>query len=201
MDDQSTGGTTAPVEANEAFLSGPPLSGEASVFVQKLFGEMFVWLASMVVFGSTLNLVANKSGTCGPLCKYAIVTGVISILVTSLLLVGHWLTWSTKNDRSSWFTSNAEMRFMGGLVVWWGAGVGGLSAVSAPRDTVANLKGFAPIAHASGVGLFFGWLAFFGSIYTTFKAYHAAKEESRAFNFAPQFPYGAPEEEEHFANF
>ncbi len=165
-------------EVHDAFLSGPPRSGELSTFAQKLLGECFVWLASMVVFGSTVNLVANN-GQCAGLCKYAIATGIISVLITSLLLLGHYLTWTTKMDRSSWFTSVAEMRFMAVLVVWWGAGVGGLSAVTR-SPTQTSLKMFAPVSHASGVGIFFGWLAFFGSIYTTFKAYHASKEEQRA---------------------
>lgn len=231
-------------EPRVPFLSGAPRSGEVSTFAQRLFGECFVLLASMVVFGSTLNLVA--AGTkCGGLCGYAIATGIISALVILLLMFGHYLTWSSKMDRSNWFNSNAEKNAMAFLVVWWAAGVGGLSAVvtkepplsqneisaifdvlnlTQPNSTIPNFTDLAnalssgsnisgaagidllrtpvPIRHASGIGIFFGWLAFFGSIYTTFKAYHSSKEEQRALNYAQHYPYAAAaEEEEHYANF
>ena len=209
-------------EHSAPFLSSSPKSGELSTFAQKLFGEVFVWLASMVVFGSTINLVVTKRA-CTSLCGYAIAVAVISVLITSLLLFGHYLTWSTKMDRGSWFNSNTEKTFMGVLVAWWAAGVAGLSYVTTERvvsyrlpddfniTTVAkagrNMTVFIyselqPVAHASDVGIFFGWLAFFGSIYTTFKAYHASKEEQLALSYSA-FPYAAAaaEEEEHYANF
>lgn len=223
-------GTTTP------FLSqGPPRSGEISTFAQKLLGECFVWLSSMVVFGSTLNLRTNEI-PCNHLCGYAIATSVISVIVTSFLLFGHWLTWSSKLDRSSWFNSNTEKNFMGFLMVWWSFGVGGLSAVpmsmntgsgkamfAALNETLDNadtLRNFTKMAtktvqckawseplevrHVSDVGIFFGWLAFFGSIYTTFKAFHTSKEEQRtlAFDSHPySFAQGQAEAEDHYANF
>ena len=233
-------------EPSTPFLSAPPKSGELSTFAKKLFGEMFVWLCSMVVFGSTINfVVANSTRSCSSLCGYAIATSVISALITSLILIGHYLTWTTKMDRGSWFNSKAECNFMGFLVVWWAAGVGGLSAVvteditipkgnptatvniteafnAAINETVtfqnvsksmdsiksainqtAALQNFTKsmealeavinntatihnipkrvlVVHAPDIGVFFGWLAFFGAIYTTFKSYHASKEEQRA---------------------
>lgn len=216
-------------ERTTPFLSqGPPRSGEISTFAQKLLGECFVWLCSMVVFGSTVNLLISKEGQCNHLCGYAIATSVISVIITSFLLFGHWLTWSSKLDRGSWFNSNTEKNFMGFLMFWWAVGVGGLSAVmmeevttemwkpvaNAVNKTVGNLTTTTcalikvpdkvVAVHASDVGIFFGWLAFFGSIYTTFKAFHTSKEEQRTLAYSSHpynFAQGNPEEEDHYANF
>lgn len=210
-------------EQSAPFLSSSPKSGELSTFAQKLFGEIFVWLSSMVVFGSTINLVVTDQN-CTSLCRYAISVAVVSVLFTSLLLFGHYLTWSAKMDRGSWFNSNTEKTVMGVLVAWWAAGVAGLSYVVTENKlffelpdkfdvSTVNATGrfvdkvfvrteLVPVPHASGVGIFFGWLAFFGSIYTTFKAYHSFKEEQLALSYSA-FPYAAAaaEEEEHYANF
>lgn len=215
-------------ELRDPFLSGAPRSGEFSTFAQKLFGEIFVLFASLVVFGSTLNVVAVQK-ECGKLCSYAIAVAVISVLTILVLMFGHYVTWSSKMDRNSWFNSNAEKNAMIFLVLWWAAGVGGLSAVVTepcplPPNIITALNitevnstvtteimqllcqdvtnSRKLVQHASGIGVFFGWLAFFGSIYTTFKAYHSSKEEQRAMNFAQHFPYNTvQEEEEHYANF
>lgn len=210
------------------FLSqGPPRSGEISTFAQKLLGECFVWLSSMVVFGSTVNLLISNNGKCNHLCGYAIATSIISVIVTSFLLFGHWLTWSSKLDRGSWFNSNTEKNFMGFLMVWWAFGVGGLSAVAVEEkitkvftlvDNTTKLTNITKVVqcnaketldrievkHASDVGIFFGWLAFFGSIYTTFKAFHTSKEEQRTLAFRSHpysFAQGTAEDEDHYANF
>lgn len=231
MSDTNGGNGSPPVgfdERTTPFLSqAPPRSGEISTFAQKLLGECFVWLSSMVVFGSTINLLISEKGKCNHLCGYAIATSIISVIVTSFLLFGHWLTWSSKLDRGSWFNSNTEKNFMGFLMFWWAVGVGGLSAVVyetilektyTPVDpkfvitqvnktiqVIARLEEkFVPAQHASDVGIFFGWLAFFGSIYTTFKAFHASKEEQRTLAFSSHpfsFAQGQAEDEEHYANF
>lgn len=176
-----------------AFLSGAPRSGELSPYAQKVATETFVWLASMVVFGATSDF-ARVRGTCNPLCAYGIVTGLFSFILASGLLTGHYMCWVGKMDRhNGWFTNAVEMRLMSALVIWWGAGVGGLSAV------YRNSRG--PALHTSNVAIFFGWLAFFASIYGAYKAYHNKREDQSYLSLHQQMAAEAANEEDHYANY
>lgn len=179
-------------EEKGAFLSGPPRSGELSPFAQKVAAEAFVWLASVIVFGAVSDF-ARVRGKCNGLCAYGIVTGVVSFIFSSLIMLAHYLCWAGRMDRNGWFTSAAERRFMFALVLWWGPGVGGLSAV------MRNSGGVAP--HVGGVGIFFGWLAFFGSIYGAYKSYHVQQEEESYMSLHQQMTIEAEDNEDEYANF
>lgn len=176
-----------------AFLSGPPRSGELSPFAQKVATQAFVWLASIIVFGATWDF-SRSINKCNSLCGYAIATGVVSFIFCSLMLLAHYLLMVGRIDRDGWFTNAAEMRFMIALVIWWGPGVGGLSAVLRNKNI-----GVSP--HTNGVAIFFGWLAFFASIYGAYKAYHSKMEEQSYMNHYQQMSIQAENEEEHYANF
>jgi hypothetical protein len=175
-----------------AFLSGPPRSGELSPFAQKVATQAFVWLASIIVFGATSD-VAHASGKCNSLCMYGIVAGVVSFIFSSFLLVAHYMCLMGRMDRNGWFTSAAERRFMIALAMWWGPAVGGLSALL--RNDVG------PSPHTNGVAIFFGWLAFFGSIYGAYKCYHVQQEEESYLSLHQQMTIEAENNDEEYANF
>lgn len=174
------------------FLSGPPRSGELSPFAQKLAAQCFIWLASIVVFGSTADF-ATSNNRCSSLCRFGIATGVLSFIATTLILVAHYLTWSSKVHKSSWFSSAAEKRIMFGLAIWWTVGVSCLSAFGKADGNTA-------VRHTSELAIMFGWLAFFGSIYGTYKAYHSQREEQKSLVYAQILSMQQTEEEE-YANF
>lgn len=123
-----------------------------------------------------------------------IATGVLSFLATTVILVGHYLTWSSKVDKSSWFSAAAEKRYMFGLALWWTVGVSCLSAFGKVDEFLF------PEWHTSGLAIIFGWLAFFGSIYGTYKAYHSQREEQKSLVYAQILSMQQTEEEE-YANF
>jgi hypothetical protein len=175
-----------------AFLSGAPRSGEVSPYAQKVSTEAFVWLASLVVFAGTADY-SRSVGTCNALCGYGIAVGIVSFIFASLILLAHCFVWLGRIDRNGWFTNAAEMRFMVALVIWWGPGVGGLSAVNHGSSGV--------VYHTSGLALFFGWLAFFATIYGAYKAYHSKMEEQSYLSLHQQMSIEAENEEEHYANF
>lgn len=180
-------------EQRTPFLSGPPRSGELTPFAEKIAAQAFVWLASIVVFGSTANF-ASTIDVCESLCRFGIATGVVSFLFTSGMLLAHYLTWSNKIDKGTWFSSGAETKYMYFLLLWWTIGVACLSSL-------VDFKGTGiPARHTSGLAIMFGWLAFFASIYGAYKAYHSEKEEQRSLRYAQIMSLQATEEEE-YANF
>lgn len=191
--DPEMGGGLGTAEEKGAFLSGPPRSGELSPFAQKVATQAFVWLASIVVFGATSD-VARVSGKCNSLCTYGVITGVVSFIFTSMIMAAHYMCWAGRMDRNGWFTSAAERRFMIALVMWWGPGVGGLSAVLRNDRVGAS-------AHTNGVAIFFGWLAFFGSIYGAYKCYHVQQEEQSYMNLHQQMTIEAEDDVDEYANF
>lgn len=169
------------------FLSSAPQSGELSPFAQKLVAEAFVCLCSVVVFGSTANFSTHF--TCFPLCRFSIAAGVISFLISLPLLVGQYLAWTNRIEKSAWISPNAEQKSMIFLSLWWTAGA---SCLSAPGRNASR--------HSPEIAIMFGWLALFGSIFGAYKAYHAAKEEERAMRYADIMSIQAAEDEE-YANF
>lgn len=78
-----------------------------------------------------------------------------------MLLVANYFAEGRRNWREGWFTHGREFYLIGLLVVVWLPGVATVSS------------------HEGGDNLqrWFTWLAFFGSIYASFKAYHSYKEE------------------------
>lgn len=183
-------------EKSGAFLSGPPRSGELSPFAQKFAAQVLVWLCSMIVFGATADF-ARIGNRCNSLCVYGLLTGVFSFIFCSLILGAHWMCWAGRMDRHGWFTSAAERRLMTALVVWWGPGVGGLSAVL--RNPGPPWRGAVP--HTSGVGIFFGWVAFFGSIYGAYKCYHVQQEEKSYISLHQRMAVEAENDDDEYANF
>lgn len=183
------------LEERAAFLSAAPRSGDLSPFAQKLAAQAFVWICSVVVFGSTIDYTSKDYTTCSALCRYAIAAGILSFLFTSAMLIGQYLTWSNYIDKSSWLSPSAEKRGFILLMIWWAIGVATLSALEP-----SPLNNRVPVAHTSKVAVIFGWLAFFGSIYGAYKAYHSGKEEQRSLHYAQIMSIQATEEEE-YANF
>eukprot|EP00174_Griffithsia_okiensis_P000694 GO256218.1.p1 GENE.GO256218.1~~GO256218.1.p1 ORF type:complete len:157 (+),score=22.04 GO256218.1:70-471(+) len=116
-------------ERPTAFLSAAPRSGELSPFAQKLIAESFVWLCSIVVFGSTADFANGKNNICTALCKFAIATGVISFFIISFVLFGQYLVASSRVEKSGWFSTDSEKRFMIFLTAWWTIGAACLSAL------------------------------------------------------------------------
>lgn len=176
-----------------AFLSGPPKSGESSPFALKIAAEAFVCLCSVVVFGSTADY-KTQARPCTSLCKFGIATGVISFLISGVILVGQLLILTNRAEKSGWFSPKAEQKGMIFLSVWWIIGVAFLSALEPFPGTKL------PIPHASGIGIIFGWLALFGSIFASYKAYHALEEEKRSLRYVQDLSLQEAEDEE-YANF
>lgn len=171
-----------------AFLSSAPRSGQLSPIAHVFAAQAFIWLCSIVVFGSMADFAENSGGSCQSICKTNIAIGVLSFFFTSVLLVLQYLNWSNKISQSSWFSPTSfNMRALITLIAWWTIGVSTLSAVRIP-------------AQATGLATFFGWLAFFACIFGAYKAYHSSKEEQRSLHYAQIMSMQATEEEE-YANF
>jgi len=85
----------------------------------------------------------------------------------TLVLLLNYLSVNGSLSRRGWFSHRSEMKLMLILTLWWTAGIGGVSCVDGNvNDSVST-----------GVGIVASWLAFFGSIFGTYKAYHALKED------------------------
>lgn len=182
-------------EQRGPFFSHEPRSGELSLFAQKLAAEAFVCLCSVVVFGSTANFSRIPGITCTPLCRFGIATGVVSFFISAIILVGQYLAWINRVEKTGWFSANAEKKGMIFLSIWWIIGAACLSALEPQGDT--NI----PVGHSSGIGIMFGWLALFGSIVGAYKSYHSQKEEERTVQDAQQLSLRAANDDEEFANF
>ncbi|KAI0566067.1 hypothetical protein FGB62_12g128 [Gracilaria domingensis] len=173
---------------------GTPRSGEISLYAQKIVCEAFVWLCSIVVFGSTSEF-ANSTDVCSSLCKSSIAWGVVSFVMTSAMLVAHLVQWKGKTEALTWYTSQSEKHAMFALAIWWTVGVSLLSAVEQPPGGLGGVS-----FHTSEIAIFFGWLAFFGSIYGSYKAHNAREEERLTLQYEENFATQAAEDEE-YANF
>lgn len=181
------------LDERPAFLSSAPRSGELSPYAQKIAAEAFVWLCSLVVLGATANFAAIED-KCTPLCRFGIATGVVSALICTALLLKHALTWFNRITKAS-LNAKTEKDIMIFITLWWTIGIACLSAYT---PAAANSR--IPVLHTSSVGIVFGWLAFFGSVYGSFKSWHAVKEEQKLFQYDQVRTLRAAEEEE-FANF
>lgn len=141
-------------------LTPPPATGAISVYAQKLTALAFITLCSTVVFGHQAN-IAFASRSCDGLCGWHIALGVGSFFYSLVLLLLNHLAEGGQISRDGCFTHGREVHLVLALIVWWGFGI---ITVSLHRAT-------------DGLVLWFSWLAFFGSVYCTFKAYHSFKEE------------------------
>lgn len=182
-------------DPRDPFLSTAPRSGELSLFAQKLVAEAFVWLCSIIVVGSTVDFSSRSKIGCTSLCGFGIATGVVSVLISSIILFGQYLAFTNRVDKGGWFSSVAEKKSMMFLTVWWAIGVATLSAVE-PHPQLRRT----PVLHTTHVGILFGWLAFFVSIFGAYKAHHAGKEEQHSLHFAQVMSIQAAEDDE-YANF
>lgn len=182
-------------EEKTAFLSSAPRSGELSPFAQKVAAEVFVWVASIVVFAGAINFPLANDLERTSLNQFAIATCVISFIISSSILFGQFLSITNRVGRSGWFSEASEKKSMVFLALWWAIGVAFLSALE-PHPFLKTL----PVPHTTGVAIMFGWLAFFASIFGAYKAYHAEKEEQRSLHYAQAMSIQAAEDEE-FANF
>ncbi|CAN8070749.1 unnamed protein product [Agarophyton chilense] len=171
---------------------GTPRSGEISLYAQKIVCEAFVCLCSIVVFGSTSDF-ASSTDRCSSLCAASIVFAVVSFLTAGTLLAFHFFQWKGKTEVMAWYTSQREKQAMFGLAVWW---IFGVSILSCVENTALPVV----VPHTSEIAIFFGWLAFFGSIYGAYKAHNAREEERLTLQFEENFATQAAEEEE-YANF
>mmetsp|Transcript_11839 Transcript_11839/g.31833 ORF Transcript_11839/g.31833 Transcript_11839/m.31833 type:complete len:180 (-) Transcript_11839:273-812(-) len=136
-------------------------SQRISPYAMKLMMQVVMWISSIIVFGSTAELSSNR-GTCNAACGYAVATGVISFLHLSLLLVCNFLTEINRLSRQTWFSHQFEAFNMYLLVFWWIPGVANIASVR---------------SQTPGTGQVFAFVAFYGSMYGAFKAYHSYKEE------------------------
>eukprot|EP00171_Calliarthron_tuberculosum_P007310 IDg7310t1 len=150
------GGKTKPTE----LLGPPPVSGSISVYAQKLTSLAFVTLCSTVVAGHEANF-ASAFGNCKSSCQLHITLGVFSFVFSLSLLFANRLAEGRTISREGWFSHRHEMYLIGVLIVVWLIGVGSVSSQDRGEELVR----------------WFAWLAFFGSMYATFKAYHSSKEE------------------------
>lgn len=175
------------LEERAAFLSNFPRSGVLSPFAYVLAAEAFIWLGSIVVFGSMADFAQNGLFSCQALCKTNIAIGVLSFFFTSVLLVLHYLNWTSKTSKSTWFSPSFNMRALVTLTAWWTIGVSTLSAVRIGPQ-------------ATNLAVFFGWLTFFACIFGAYKSYHSAREEQKSLQYAQVMSIQAAEEEE-YANF
>ncbi len=141
-------------------LAPPPASGSISVYAQKLTSIAFVVLCSTVVFGHESNLAFARN-YCSGLCRWHIALGIGSFFYSLVLLVLNHLAEGGRISRDGCFTHGREVHLILVLVLSWTFGV----------ITVSTYQG------GDGIVMWFTWLAFFGSIYSTFKAYHSFKEE------------------------
>lgn len=178
-----------------AFLSSAPRSGELSPFAQKVAAEVFVWVASIVVFAGSINFPLANDLKATSLNRFAIATSVISFIICSSILLGQFLSMTNRVGRTGWFSEASEKKSLVFLSLWWAIGVAFLSALE-PHPFVERI----PVPHTTGVAIMFGWLAFFASIFGAYKAYHTEKEEQRSLHYAQAMSIQAAEDEE-FANF
>uniref|UniRef100_A0A7S0ZEG6 MARVEL domain-containing protein n=1 Tax=Timspurckia oligopyrenoides TaxID=708627 RepID=A0A7S0ZEG6_9RHOD len=126
----------------------------------KLMVQVTMWIASIIVFGSTSQ--ANGNG-CSTQCAYAITTGLLSFIFLSFLLIFNFLAEINRLSRQVWFTYQFEAFCMYLLILWWIPGVA----------NIASVRSATP-----GNGEVFAFVAFFGSIYGSFKAYHTYVEDN-----------------------
>mmetsp|Transcript_10706 Transcript_10706/g.22754 ORF Transcript_10706/g.22754 Transcript_10706/m.22754 type:complete len:179 (-) Transcript_10706:574-1110(-) len=142
-------------------MKAPQERSRISPYAMKLVVQVTMWMSSIIVFGSTAELSSNR-GTCNAACGYAVAVGVISFLHLTLLLLCNFLTEINRLSRQTWFSHQFETFNMYLLVFWWTPGVANIASVR---------------SQTPGPGQVFGFVAFFGSMYGSFKAYHSHKEE------------------------
>mmetsp|Transcript_18222 Transcript_18222/g.31584 ORF Transcript_18222/g.31584 Transcript_18222/m.31584 type:complete len:179 (-) Transcript_18222:269-805(-) len=148
----------------------------------KLCTQVVMWVSSIIVFGSTAQ--AHTNGSCDASCGYAIATGVISFIHLTLLLFFNLMCELSRLSRQGWFTHHFEAYNMYLLVFWWIPGVSNIAQYRTPSP---------------GTGQFFAFIAFFGSLYGSLKAYHSYKEEElRRTLYQEQKDRESMEEEQKF---
>mmetsp|Transcript_14432 Transcript_14432/g.29518 ORF Transcript_14432/g.29518 Transcript_14432/m.29518 type:complete len:175 (-) Transcript_14432:1061-1585(-) len=160
----------------QKFFTTQTKATNLSPYSEKLVLESLVMLFSVIEFGRTSESVSRAGGAgCEGLCAWSILSGVVSFVFAGVVLLLNYLCANAQLSRYGFFSHKFEMYMMMALTLWWVPGVATASAINN--------------AHKSGVGTFFAWASFFGSILATYKAYHSYKEEDEP----DSVPYGYDE--------
>lgn len=141
-------------------LVGPPRSGHFSVYAYKICAQSFVWLCSIVVWGSVVNVFAILK-KCNTNCIFQLAFSFIAWIAVSSILVLNLLAENSSRWRNSCFSHGVEAQLTAVLIILW---IPVVSTASSPDFPYP-------------VTTWFAWLGFFGSIYATYKAYHSFKEQ------------------------
>ncbi|KAA8494295.1 hypothetical protein FVE85_4270 [Porphyridium purpureum] len=122
----------------------------------KIATQLVMWISSIIVFGSTSNS-ADESNVCTSACAYAIISGLVSFIYLSILLLLNLLTELSRLSRRGFFTYHFEAYLMYFLILWWTPAIANIAQVNTPVPSS---------------GIVFGWVCFFASMYGSFEAYH-----------------------------
>ncbi|KAA8495312.1 hypothetical protein FVE85_1467 [Porphyridium purpureum] len=154
------------MEVSRTLESSP--SGDLSPYAQKIISESFVWLASLIVWGSGCDFATKYNrgtpvdGTCNGICVWQIICGLMSWLFMTFILVMNFMCETGRASRYGWFSHKFEMQLLFVPCLIWIPGVAAISARDSP---------------AVGSAVFFSWMCFAGSFYAATKAYRSFREE------------------------
>mmetsp|Transcript_4667 Transcript_4667/g.6457 ORF Transcript_4667/g.6457 Transcript_4667/m.6457 type:complete len:188 (-) Transcript_4667:1021-1584(-) len=140
-------------------LGPPPKSGQLSIGAGKTIMQMFVLMASVVVWGAQLDALVYGRGNipdlaCNASCIVTFIFGPFSTLLMILVLL--------KYPRSVFGQLRSEASSMGTMFALYIIIVSIVSSNSVP---------------ITKTGVVFSWLALFGSMNAVFRVLHAIQEE------------------------
>ncbi|OSX75141.1 hypothetical protein BU14_0254s0021 [Porphyra umbilicalis] len=197
-------------------LSVAPHSGVLTPYADLVLVELFLTVASIIVFGATLDQ-ANRQDTCSGSCVYPIVAVVFFSVVVGCLFGRHALMAVSPSGRLQagrpgmrtsprLWTFWAEQKLLLALLVWWTPALALLSTVrAAPGGGRDPDGGLATVEATSGSGLVFGWLMFLGCVRGVYCAWRVmaeqAAEDRRIEEAEEEARVRATEEEGTYANF
>jgi len=197
-------------------LSVAPNSGVLTPYADLVLVELFLTIASIIVFGATLDQ-ANSQDTCGASCVYPIVAVVFFAVVVGGLTGRHAVTALAPAGRllptrpgmrtsPRLWTFGVERKLLTALLVWWTPALALLSTVSAAPGGGRDADGALTTVEAtSGSGLVFGWLMFLGCVRGVYCAWRVmaeqAAEDRRMEKAEEDARVQATEEEQTYANF
>jgi len=142
---------------------------QISPYQQKLATQLVVWVASIVVWGSTLDVMfflERRTGVlrCNGYCVCNFIFGGLSFLFLSMVLFFNYQCETKRMSRDGWFSELNELYMMYALTAWWIPGV----ALS------SNTENF-----ITAVGETFAYFAMFGSVACCFTAYRSLRASAR----------------------
>eukprot|EP00184_Porphyridium_aerugineum_P000137 CAMPEP_0184693072 /NCGR_PEP_ID=MMETSP0313-20130426/1370_1 /TAXON_ID=2792 /ORGANISM="Porphyridium aerugineum, Strain SAG 1380-2" /LENGTH=194 /DNA_ID=CAMNT_0027151033 /DNA_START=136 /DNA_END=720 /DNA_ORIENTATION=- len=148
-------------DENRNSFEGKARTGDLSPYAQKIVAEAFVWLCSLIVWGAAAD-ECTQLGGCDGFAGWQVACGILSWLFMSFILFMNYVCESGKSSRYGWFSHRFEMQMLIFPCLLWVPGV----ATTSSRNS-----------EASGVAVFFAWLAFLGSFWSVLKAYFSFREE------------------------